>query len=406
VKPPVPGVTAVVPPSGAPIRIGLAILQSGPGAPQGKEILLAMKIWQEDTNVRGGLLGRPVEIVAHDDEGRPSNVASLYARLLDIDRADLVVSGWPTILIASAMPVVMQRNKLFLGLLGQDVNSGLGYPRYFSMSPGGPGLRGALTRGLFSVAMTQNPKPRTVAISAVDEPSCKDVTDGARDQAKAAGLPVVYDDSYADSTTDFAPIVRALAEKNPELVVVCSLSGDAVAFVRAVNDAGFKPKMIGGAMPALLNASIKAELGPTLNGWISFEHWLPVPAMQFDGASAVLSRYHSRARDEGANLVGHQLALWSYARLQILQQAVEATKSLDDTRLADYIRGATFKTVVGEVRFGDRGEWAEPRIVQVQFQNIRDNDIEQFRDARTQVVVDPPGYKSGNLIYPFADARK
>ena len=92
--------------------------------------------------------------------------------------------------------------------------------------------------------------------------------------------------------------------------------------------------------------------------------------------------------------------------MQVLQQAVEAIKGLDDSRLADHMRSATFRTVVGEVRFGDQGEWAEPRILQVQYQNIRGHETDQFRDARTQVVVGPPAYKSGNLIYPFADARK
>ena len=401
-----PDVATFTPPSGPPIRIGLAIVQSGLGAPQGKEILLAMKIWQEDVNARGGLLGRPVEIVAHDDEGNPANVPSLYARLIDIDKVDIVVSGWPTFLIMQALPVVMQRNKLFLGLLGLEANQEANYPRYFSMSPVGPTLRSVLTQGLFNIAMEQNPKPRSVAITAVDEAVCNTVTEGAREQARAAGLPVVYDDTYANTTADFAPIVNALAARNPDLVVVCFFGGDVASFVRAVDRQGFKPRMIGGAMPSLRSADIKAELGPLLNGWINFDYWLPAPRMQFPGAASMLSRYQSRARDEGAEPTGHQLALWSYARMQVLQQAVDAIKGLDDTRLADHIRNATFKTVVGDVRFGDRGEWAQPRILQVQFQNIRGNDIEQFRDPRTQVILDPPGFASGDLIYPFADARK
>jgi len=405
VRPSAPAPSAVILPSGQPIRIGLAVVQSGPGAPQGKEILLAMKIWQEDVNVRGGLLGRPVEVVAHDDEGNPANVPALYARLIDVDKVDLVVSGWPTFLITPAMSVVIQRNKLFLGLLGVEANSEFNYPRYFSMSPTGSTLRTVLTRGLFDVAMAQNPRPRNVAIAAVDESVCQGITEGAREQAKAAGLPVVYDDTFAPEQ-DFTPVVRAMAAKDPDFVVVCMFGGDLAGFVRAVDSEKFRPRIIGGAMQSLRIAEMKATLGPLLNGWISYEFWSPTPKLQFAGTVEVLSRYQSRARDEGANPLGHQLALWSYARMQVLQQAVEAIKGLDDSRLADHMRGATFHTVIGNVRFGDRGEWAEPRVLQVQYQNIRGNDLDQFRDARTQVVVDPPAYKSGNLIYPFADARK
>jgi len=399
-------VAPTAPPSGPPVRIGMALVQSGPVAAQGKEILLATKIWQEDINVRGGLLGRPVDIIAHDDEGNPYNVEGLYSRLLDIDKVDFVVSGWPTFLALPAMPAVMKRNKVFLGLLALEANKEANYPRYFSISPTGPTLRSVLTRGFFDVAMAQSPKPQSVAISATDELACGDVTEGARDQARAAGLPVVYDDTFAASTTDFAPVVRAFAEKNPDLVVVCMFGGDSVRFVRAFNQQSFRPKLIGGVIQGLRITDVKRRLGPLLNGWINFEYWVPAPKLQVAGINTLLTRYRSRARTEGAQPLGHQLAVWGYARMQVLQQAVEATKSLDDNRLADYIRGATFNTVVGEFRFGDRGEWAEPRILQVQFQHLRTNDIEQFRDPRTQVVIDPPAYKSGNLIYPFSDAAR
>jgi branched-chain amino acid transport system substrate-binding protein len=266
-------------------------------------------------------------------------------------------------------------------------------------------LRGVLTRGFFDVAMMQNPRPRNVAITGVDEPNCNTVSDGARDQAKAAGLPVVYDDTFAGETKAFTPVVSALAGANPDLVVVCIFGGDVAGLMREVDRQNFKPKMIGGAMQNLRIDEFRAQLGPLLNGWTNFEFWSPTPKLQFAGAAEVLSRYRSRARDEGASDLGHQLALWSYARMQVLQQAVEAIKGLDDSRLADHMRSATFRTVVGEVRFGDQGEWAEPRILQVQYQNIRGHETDQFRDARTQVVVGPPAYKSGNLIYPFADAR-
>ena len=159
------------PPSGPPIRIGLAIVQSGSGAPQGKEILLAMKIWQEDVNARGGS-ARPAgrdRRPRRRGQSRRTCRASMRG-LIDIDKVDIVVSGWPTFLIMQAMPVVMQRNKLFLGLLGLEANhGGRTIPATSRCRRPGPTLRSVLTRGLFNIAMAQNPKPRTVAITAVDE---------------------------------------------------------------------------------------------------------------------------------------------------------------------------------------------------------------------------------------------
>ena len=96
---------------------------------------------------------------------------------------------------------------------------------------------------------------------------------------------------------------------------------------------------------------------------------------------------------------------WAYAQLQVLQQAVEATKSLDDAGLGDYIRAHSFSTVVGEIKFGAQGEWLESRVLQVQYQNITGHDIAQFRDMSTQVVVAPAEYASGGPIYPFEKAK-
>jgi branched-chain amino acid transport system substrate-binding protein len=100
------------------------------------------------------------------------------------------------------------------------------------------------------------------------------------------------------------------------------------------------------------------------------------------------------------------MPVWAYAYLQVLGDAIAATKSTKDDVLADYIRKTTFKTVVGDVTFGAKGEWAEDRMLLVQFQNIKSNNIDEFRDLSTEVILDPPQYKSGNLIYPYAGAKK
>jgi branched-chain amino acid transport system substrate-binding protein len=128
--------------------------------------------------------------------------------------------------------------------------------------------------------------------------------------------------------------------------------------------------------------------------------------MDFPGVADLMKKYQARAPSEGVDPLGYYMAPWAYAQLQVLQQAVEGTKSIDDTKLGDYIRANTFKTVVGDVKFGKGGEWAESRVLQVQFQNVKGNDVAQFKDISTQVVVFPPEYQSGKVIYPYEDAKK
>jgi branched-chain amino acid transport system substrate-binding protein len=393
-------------PAGDPIRIGYGIAMTGGLAPNGKSALLAQKIWEDDVNAKGGLLGRPVKLLVYDDQTNPATVPGIYTKLLEVDKVELIIGGYGTNVIAPAMPVVMQKNKVFIAVLGLAVNTEFNYPKYFAMIPAGPDPKPAFTKGFFDVAMQQDPKPRTVAIVAADAEFSVNASDGARDNAKAAGLNIVYDKRYPPTTTDFAPIVRAIQATNPDLAVICSYPPDSVGMVRAVNEVGFKPKMIGGGMVGLQATAIKTQLGPLLNGFTNYDFWLPVPKMDFPGVADLMKKYQARAAAEGVDPLGYYMAPWGYAQLQVLQQAVEAVKGFDDEKLANYVRGNTFKTVVGDVKFGAKGEWAESRVLQVQFQNIKGNDVGQFKDISTQVVVAPNTYESGKAIYPYENAKK
>src|SRR5215203_2299574 len=97
--------TSAQAPSGEPIKIGFGMALTGPLAANGKQALLGMKIWEDQTNAKGGLLGRPVKLVYYDDQSNPSTVPGIYTKLLDVDKVELVVGGYATSMIAPAMPV-------------------------------------------------------------------------------------------------------------------------------------------------------------------------------------------------------------------------------------------------------------------------------------------------------------
>jgi branched-chain amino acid transport system substrate-binding protein len=392
-------------PSGEPLKIGYGISQTGALAPNGKSALLAQKIWEEDVNAKAGLLGRPVKLIYYDDQSNPATVPAIYQKLLGVDKVDIIIGGYGTNLLAPAMPVVIQKQKLLIGLFGTAVNAAFNYRKYFSMVPLGRTPKSALTKGFFEIAIAQNPRPQTVAIVAADAEFPINGSEGARENIRAAGLKIVYDKRYPPATTDFAPIVRAVQAANPDIVAIFSYPPDSVGMVRAVNELGYKPKMIGGGMVGLQATTIKMQLGPLLNGFVNYDYWLPIEKMNFPGVSEFMARYQARAQQEGVDPLGYYIAPWGYAQLQVLQHAVLATKSLDDDKLADYIRQSTFKTLVGDVKFGTQGEWAESRVLQVQFQHIKGTDLGQFKDLSTQIVVTPAEYKSGDVIYPYEKAK-
>ncbi len=397
--------TAAMPATAAdPIKIGLGMALTGPLAANGKMSLLAMQIWEDDVNAKGGLLGRPVKLIYYDDQSNPSQVPAIYSKLLDIDKVDLIISGYASTQIAAAMPIAIQRKKLFVSLFGTGVNDNFKYQKYFSMIPNGPTPKPAFTRGFFKVAEVQKPKPETIALAYADAEFGQNACEGARENAKASGFKVVYDKSYPPATVDFSPIVRAIQALNPDLFVVCSYPLDTVGMVKAVHEVGFKPKMWGGAMVGLQATAFKTQLGPFLNGIVNFETWLPVKSMEFPGAMELLKKYQDRAPAAGTDPLGYYMPVWAYADLQVLGDAIAGTGSLNDDVLADYIRKTTFKTVVGDVSFGPLGEWAQERTLAAQFQNIKGNGIDQFRDTSTERIVYPPQFKSGDVIYPYTSA--
>src|SRR6267142_1358338 len=191
--------------SGQPVRIGYSMALTGGLAPNGKSALLAQQIWAEDVNAKGGLLGRPVRLLYYDDQTNPATVPGIYTKLIDVDKVELIIGGYGTNMLAPAMPVVMQKNKVFIGLLGLGVNTEFNYPRYFVMIPSGPDPKPSFTKGFIDLAMAQNPKPQTIAIVAADAEFARNGADGARENAGKAGLKIVYDKNYPPATTDFAP---------------------------------------------------------------------------------------------------------------------------------------------------------------------------------------------------------
>ncbi len=389
-----------------PIKIGFGIAETGPLGPNGKSALLAMQIWVEETNAKGGLLGRQVQLVHYDDQSNPSTVPGIYTKLLDVDKVDIIVGGYGTNMLAPAMPIVMQRKKVFLGLYGLGVNTDFKYDRYFAMIPSGPEPKTSFTKGFFDTAMAQNPKPTTVAIVAADAEFSKNASDGARENAKKAGLKIVYDKSYPPSTTDFAPIVRAIQATNADLVVICSYPLDSVGMVQAVNEAGLKPKMIGGAMVGLQSTVFKTKLGPALNGFMNYDFWLPAKSLMFKGTAEFMQKYQERAAKAGVDPLGYYMAPFSYSYLQVLGEAIADTKSLEDAKLTDAMRKTTFKTIVGDVKFGPNGEWAKSRVFQAQFRGIKGNGVDQFKNPDTLAIITPAEYKSGSVIYPYEKARQ
>ena len=384
-----------------PIKIGFSMALSGPLSPNGKQALLGMKIWEDETNAKGGLLGRPVKLVYYDDQSNPSTVPGIYTKLLDVDKVDLVVGGYATNMVAPAMPVVIQKKKTFVSLFALDVNHDFKYPKYFSVLPTGPKTKPSFTEGVFQIAQQQNPKPTTVALAAEDAEFSRNACEGARENAKTFGTKIVYDKSFPPGTTDFSPVVRALQAANADIVIICSYPLSSVGIVLAINELNYKPKIIGGAMVGLQATVFKSKLGPKLNGIVNYETWVPSEKMMAPAAD-FFKKYQAQAPAAKVDPLGYYLGGWGYAYINMLGEAIAATKSVNDDKIAEWLRKTPHKTIMGNWSYGANGEWTKSGMMQVQYHDIKDGaGLETWKGMSYQTVLTPADVATGKVIYPF-----
>ena len=385
-----------------PIKVGMSMPQTGTLGAGGKAALVALNMWVEDVNGRGGLLGRKVELIAYDDQTNPALTPAIYTKLLDIDKVDLLIAPYGTVPTAPIMPLVKQRDLLLMGNFSFQVNRTVKHDKWFNNSP----WNDASSWSDGFIKNGQKLGAKSIAFLAADQEFAQNLANGARELAKKAGLKTVYDQNYPPATVDFSTMIRGIRAAKPDMVFVMSYPNDSVAIVRAVNEIGVgeSVKMFGGGMVGLQFTPIMASLGSMLNGIVNYNSY--VPGMKYPGFEEFLSRYAKKAVAAKVDPLGFYLPPFNYAIGQMYEQAIKATKSLNHKVLADYLHKNEMKTIVGPIRYGPDGEWKNARVVQAQFRGIVDKDVDQFRQPGKQVVLYPDQYKTGNVMAPFEKIRK
>ena len=387
-----------------PVKIGMSMPLTGGLAAGGKSSLIGIEVWRDDVNAKGGLLGRKVELIVYDDKSSASETPAIYSKLLDVDKVDLLFAPYATVPTAPIMPMVKQRDLLLMGNFSFQVNRTVKHDKWFNNAPWGPADSWA--RGFIDLGMKAGGK--TIALLAADQEFAQNLIKIAKDLATEKGVKVVYEQNYPPATVEFSAMVRALRAAKPEIVFICSYPPDSAGLLRAVNEIGVgdSVKVFGGGMVGLQFSSVMESMGSLLNGVVNYNSYLPEKSMAFAGTRDFFVKYQKRAGEAKVDPLGYYLAPFGYAMGQMVEQAVNATKSLDHKKLADYLRSNEMSTIVGPIVFGPDGERKESATLMAQFRGVVDKNIEQFRNPGKQIIVFPEKWKTGELIQPFEKARK
>jgi branched-chain amino acid transport system substrate-binding protein len=387
---------------GAPVKIGMSMPQTGGLGAGGQAALIGLRMWVDDINAKGGLLGRKVEFIVYDDQSNGANTPGIYTKLIDVDKVDLLIAPYATNPTAPIMPMMKERGLLLMGNFSFQVNAKVQHDMWFNNAPWGDAK--GWSEGFLEAGKKAGAK--SIAIFAAEGEFQQNLANGAREVIKTTGWNVAYDQNYPGNNTDFSSIIRSVRASKAEAVFVACYPNESVAIMRSVNEIGLGPQVqiFGGGMVGLQFGPVMQGLGSLLNGVVNYNSY--VPGMKYPGIEDFLKRYTERALVAKVDQLGYYLPPYNYAIGQMIEQAVNATKSLDHKKLADYLRKNEMKTIVGPISFDKNGERAKPALVQAQFRNIKDNDWDQFRAPGKQVVIWPAAEKQGDVITPFDKARK
>lgn len=382
-----------------PIKIGCSASLTGGVAVNGKQVEMGWQLWRDDINAKGGLLGRQVVLDCYDDQSNPTLIPGIYTKLIEVDKVDLLVGPYATNMAVPSIPILMQHKMTSVAVTALAANTKFNYPGYFVMLSSGPDPRHAFSEPFFSAVMKVNPTPKTIALVGADAEFAKNSIDGARDNAQKLGLKIVYDKAYPPDTTDYGPVMHAVEATHPDIIYNAGYNPDTVGMIHAAHETGLKAEVFGGTMVGLASTSGRMQLGPLTNGILYTDAFSL--SFKYPGLQEVLTKYRERAKKAGTDPLGYSYVPFAYGALQVLGDAVTATKSLDNQKLAQYIHTHEFNTVAGPISFTADGEWTKNRMVLIQFQGIKTGSLAEFSDPKHLVTLWPPDAKTGTIIAPY-----
>jgi len=353
-------------PSGQPVRVGSTLSLTGPLAQTAIVHKIAGEIAVEMINSRNGLLGRPVEWVLLDDQSKPEVTRSLYEKLITVDKVDLITGPYATAPILSAMGVAQRYQKLFLQS-SMGIPKHLTYDMAFPATPFGPEPNKSYPKVVLDAMAGTPTPPKTLAILTSKFPSAQFMAEGTRDVAKERGLNVALYLEYEFGTRDFGAIAARVKDANADFLWLGALGLDSNLLLEALKKLDYAPKRHFHLYPA------PGPLALSPDGDLALSSTFLEPAPPFTSRADVprlAAMYKERATK--ANVPYAELdaqGAGMYAQWQMLEQAVNGAKSLEDKALAQWLKKNGVDTVYGKQRFDGPFNHGDPRQMVRQVQN-------------------------------------
>jgi branched-chain amino acid transport system substrate-binding protein len=379
------------------ITIGFTTSQTGPLNVDSLGLVRGYELWRDEVNAAGGIKAGgksyKVNFVSYDDQSVGGRVQQLYTRLVNQDRAQFLFSPYSSGLTAPAAIISEQYGKVMVDAGGAEEKPfQLGNKNLFMVITSASHYLSGAVEALKS----KNPHAK-IAMVYSDDPFSKAVLTATKQQAEAAGMQVVMDESYAPSTTDFGPIVNKVISSNADAFLGGGHYSDGATLARQMYDQKANMKWV--SILVAPGDDKFGELGPAALGvtvpsqWeiqVSYKPQFGPTTPEF--AKAFEDKFHAKADYHAAS---------GYTAGQILQHAIEQANSIEPEKVTAALNATDVTTFFGHIKFatdpGHHGLQIAHEMVLAQWQKVNGKPGRQ--------VVWPLEAKSGDLIYPLAASQ-
>ncbi len=335
------------------VKIGAAVALTGAVSKEGKLLKDGYDIWLEHVNQQGGILvggkRHRVELVYYDDESNAQTGAKLTEKLITEDKAQFLLGPFSSP-ITMQTSVIGEKYKVLTvaALANSDAIYDRGFKYVFSVLP--PATK--YMRLLLEMGTKLDPRPKTVAILALNNPFGLLVAQGAQDQAKALGYEVVYYDKYPAQSADVSAFLTQIKGKNPDVIIASSFFQEALLITKQSKELKLCPKIlaftVGPALP-----DFAKSLGKDAEYIYGSEWWLP--NMGWKGRDFGSSQDYAKAvKARFGYDPGYHTAAGTASGL-LLQMAIEKANSLEADAVRKTLLGLDVDTFWGPVAWNERG---------------------------------------------------
>ena len=306
----------------------------------------ARKLFVDELNARGGLLGHKVELKIYDDKSDRRTAIELYEKLITEDKVDIIIGPYSSHLTDPVANVMERYKQPFVSTGGAHTIYQRGRKYVFSIPlPAGT----SRDRQKGTVHLAKKIGAKRVAVIALTERITQEAFLGAQEWAKKLGLKVVLSERYPPGQMDFKALLQRIKASGAEAIIAASRLRDTVALIRQLRELNINVKMLAGTIGPASPKFVK-ELGNLAEYVVGRAGWLPTPALGHPGLKEFVDNYE---KQHGEKPNYH--AAVGYTVMQLTAAAVRIAGSFDPEKVREALASMRVYTIYGPYKANEQG---------------------------------------------------